>query len=209
MAFGGMGHNIFNPAMVGRAFLMVCFPAAMTQWASPYEVDALSGATPLAAFKFSGQPADLASLCSGAGGGSLGETSAAAILLGGAWVLWCRAGDWRLTAGMFTAAVAIALADDMLRPTASYGVLAHLTSGGFMLGAFFIVTDPVTSPLSKRGRWLFGLTVGSLTMIFRLFAGYPEGVMFSILLANALTPLFNRWTLPIPVGGKARHEAIA
>lgn len=213
-AFGGLGQNLFNPAMVGRAFLMACFPAAMTQWTLPVStpvatdgvadsaVDAVSAATPLAAAKFSHQFTDLESLLTGNVAGSLGETSAIAIVLGGLWLLLRRAGDWRLTLGMLGAVSIGAVAELLLRGReAGFGWLSHLSSGGVLLGAFFIVTDPVTTPLSARGRWCFGLFVGIIVMVIRLFAGYPEGVMFAVLLGNAVTPLINRWTLPTPVGG--------
>ena len=206
MAFGGLGQNLFNPAMVGRAFLMACFPAAMSQWTSPagaLDVDGVSAATPLSAAKFSAEFAELTPLLSGHVAGSLGETSAAAILVGGTWLLFRRAGDWRLTVGMLSSVSVIAVVETLARGSEnSYGWLHHACSGGAMLGAFFIVTDPVTTPLSARGRWCFGLFVGSMTMVIRLFAGYPEGVMFAVLLGNAVTPLINQWTMPCPVGGK-------
>ncbi len=205
MAFGGLGQNLFNPAMVGRAFLMACFPAAMTQWTAPASiesVDAVSAATPLAEAKFSGEFSELGPLLTGNISGSLGETSAIAVAIGGLWLLIRRAGDWRLTVGMLLGASVGAIAEWLIRGSgASFGVLQHLCSGGVMLGAFFIVTDPVTTPLSTRGRWCFGLFVGVIVMVIRLFAGYPEGVMFAVLLGNAVTPLINQWTMPTPVGG--------
>lgn len=213
MAFGGLGQNLFNPAMVGRAFLMACFPAAMTQWTSPTTVsgtavDALSGATPLAAAKFSGVYSDLAPLLTGQVSGSLGETSALAIVLGGSWLLLRRAGDWRLTVGMLLGVSVVALAEQMARGSeSSFGWIRHLSAGSVLLGAFFIVTDPVTTPLSARGRWCFGLFVGVTVMIIRLFAGYPEGVMYAVLLGNAITPLINQWTMPTPVGGRGPADA--
>jgi len=221
-AFGGLGHNLFNPAMVGRAFLMACFPAAMTQWSLPatalpesalavagaaQTVDAVSAATPLAAAKFSHEFTDLGPLLTGNVAGSLGETSGIAIILGGLWLLFRRAGDWRLTLGMLAGVSIGALAELALRGgEASFGWLSHLSSGGVLLGAFFIVTDPVTTPLSQRGRWCFGVFVGIVVMVIRLFAGYPEGVMFAVLLGNAVTPLINQWTMPTPVGGPVRHH---
>lgn len=201
MVFGGLGQNLFNPAMVGRAFLMVCFPAAMTAWAEPLTVHATTAATPLAAAKFGGQPSEIFDMAIGRICGSLGETSAVAIVLGGLWPLLRRAGDWRLTAGMLLPIAIGGWLDGWRRGPEGLGLSGHLLAGGALLGAFFIVTDPVTSPLSRTGRWAFGLTVGGLTMVIRLFAGYPEGVMFSVLIANAITPLLNRWTVPRPVGG--------
>ncbi len=206
MAFGGLGHNLFNPAMVGRAFLMVCFPVEMTQWVEPLTVHATTQATPLAAAKFSGQLTELGPLLMGNISGSLGETSALMVLLGGLWLLYRNAADWRLCLGMLLGVSGVAALDQLIRGSgAGLGVLQHLCAGAVLLGAFFIVTDPVSSPLTRRGRWIFGILAGVLTMIIRLFAGYPEGVMFAVLICNAITPLINQWTAPVPVGGKANY----
>ncbi|MCG3179453.1 MAG: Electron transport complex subunit RsxD [Phycisphaerae bacterium] len=200
MIFGGLGYNIFNPAMVGRAFLMACFTAEMTTWAAP--VGATTGATPLAA-----GGASLLKLFEGNVAGSLGETSAAMIILGGLWLLLRKAGDWRLTAGMLIGVALVAPVDHWARESGhSLTVLQHLLSGAVLLGAFFIVTDPVSSPLTKPGRWIFGLGVGMLTVVIRIFGNNPEGVMFAVLVMNAMTPLLNRWTQPRPVGGHAKKE---
>lgn len=205
MAFGGLGFNVFNPAMVGRAFLMLSFPIEMTRWAEPLTVHATTEATPLAAVKFSGQSTDLSRLFFGNISGSLGETSALALIIGGLWILWRRAADWRLTAGMVAGVAALALLQSLtFDPARSPGILRHLLSGGVLLGAFFIVTDPVTSPLTRSGRWIFGFVVGVFTLLIRWFGGYPEGVMFSVLLANAVVPLIDRATPTTPVGGKVR-----
>ncbi len=116
-----------------------------------------------------------------------------------------RAGDWRLTIGMLVGVSIGAIAELALRGSeASFGLVSHLSSGGVLLAAFFIVTDPVTTPLSVRGRWCFGVFVGIVVMVIRLFAGYPEGVMFAVLLGNAVTPLINQWTMPTPVGGPVK-----
>lgn len=203
MVFGGLGFNVFNPAMVGRAFLMLSFPIEMTRWAAPVTVDAITRPTPLAAAKFSGEIMELSPLFFGNVSGSLGETSALAMLAGGFWILWRRAADWRLTVGMIVGVASIAFLQSLtLDPSHSLGVLGHLCAGGVLFAAFFIVTDPVTSPLTRKGRWIFGLMVGVLTMMIRWFGGYPEGVMFSVLLANAVVPLIDRATPTTPVGGK-------
>jgi electron transport complex protein RnfD len=203
MVFGGLGFNVFNPAMVGRAFLMLSFPIEMTSWAAPVTVDAITRPTPLAAAKFSGEITELSPLFFGNVPGSLGETSALAILAGGLWILWRRAADWRLTVGTIVGVASIALLQSLTsEPSRSPGVLGHLCAGSVLFAAFFIVTDPVTSPLTRRGRWSFGLLVGVLTMMIRWFGGYPEGVMFSVLLANAVVPLIDRATPTTPVGGK-------
>ncbi len=203
MVFGGLGFNVFNPAMVGRAFLMLSFPIEMTRWAEPLTVDATTQATPLAAAKFTGQMTNVSSLFFGSVSGSLGETSAIAMLAGGLWILWRRVADWRLTVGMVTGVAGIALLQSLTSDTFhSPGVLRHLCAGSVLFAAFFIVTDPVTSPLTRKGRWIFGCLAGVLTMIIRWFGGYPEGVMFSVLLANSVVPLIDRVTQTTPVGGK-------
>lgn len=203
MVFGGLGFNAFNPAMVGRAFLMLSFPIEMTSWAAPVTVDAITRPTPLAAAKFSGEMTDMSPLFFGDIPGSLGETSALAMLIGGLWILWRRAADWQLTLGMILGVAAMAFLQSLTSdPSHSPGVLRHLCAGSVLFAAFFLVTDPVTSPLTRKGRWIFGLLVGVLTMMIRWFGGYPEGVMFSVLLANAVVPLIDRATPTIPVGGK-------
>ena len=203
MVFGGLGFNVFNPAMVGRAFLMLSFPIEMTRWAAPLTVDSITRPTPLAAAKFSGEITELSPLFFGNVSGSLGETSALAMLAGGLWILWRRAADWRLTVGMIVGVASMAFLQSLTSdPSRSLGVLRHLCAGSVLFAAFFIVTDPVTSPLTRKGRWIFGLLVGALTMLIRWFGGYPEGVMFSVLLANAVVPLIDRATPTTPVGGK-------
>ncbi len=206
MVFGGLGYNIFNPAMVGRAFLMACFAGQMTTWVAPKTLEAVTAATPLggAVARTGTQvfPESLTPLLTGNITGCLGETSAVMILLGGLWLLLRRSGDWRLAVGMLAGVAAAASVDQLARPAGqSLGVIGHLAAGGVMLAAFFIVTDPVTSPLTKPGRWIFGLGAGVLVVLIRLFANLPEGVMYAVLVMNALTPLVNRWTLPRPVGG--------
>jgi electron transport complex protein RnfD len=188
---------------------MASFPVAMTTWARPFDiqplgVDAVSGATPLAAAKFgTGAVPGLWPLLVGDVGGSIGETSAFAILLGGAFLLLRRAADWRQPLGVLSGAGAFAAAAHALAPDRFVGLPIHLTSGALMFGAFFIATDPVGCPLTPRGRLFFGLGVGVLVMVIRLFGGYPEGVMFAVLLMNALTPLIERWTRPEPFGGRS------
>jgi electron transport complex protein RnfD len=205
LVFGGLGCNVFNPAMVGRAFLMLAFPVEMTRWAEPWTVHATTQPTPLAAAKFSGQLTELTPLFLGNVGGSSGETSALAAIVGGMWVLGRRVADWRLTVGMLVGLAGMAWLQTLATgDEPSLGVAQHLCSGGALFAAFFIVTDPVTSPLTPSGRWIFGFLVGCLTMTIRWFGGYPEGVMFSVLLANALVPLIDRATPTRPVGGKVR-----
>jgi electron transport complex protein RnfD len=204
--FGGLGHNLFNPAMVGRAFLMICFPAAMVSWTPtvPMQeagVNAVTMATPLyAAAKHLALPG-LLDLFLGNVGGSVGETSALAALIGGLWLVFRRVADWRPVVGVLGSAAVFAAVAHLIDPSAYEGPLFQLTSGALMFGAFFIATDYVGAPLSPSGRLLFGVGVGLLVMVIRLFGSYPEGVMFAILIMNALTPLIDRWTVPRPFGG--------
>jgi electron transport complex protein RnfD len=207
--FGGLGQNIFNPAMVGRAFVMVCFASRMG--ASAYvdpnaAVDIVTQATPMTVVKQ--MPADagpqwsmLMSLFLGNTNGSLGETSALACLLGGLYLCLRRAASWEIPTGMLLAVTVIGGLGDILHPHHPFTVLHHLLGGALLLGAFFIATDPVTSPLTPRGKALFGVGVGALVMLLRAYSGYPEGVMFSVLLMNSVVPLINRMTIPRPVGG--------
>jgi len=209
MVFGGLGQNLFNPAMVGRAFLMVCFPVALTTWIEPgtlktIGVDAVTQATPLAAAKFhSGPLPGLRDLFLGNVGGCVGETSALAALLGGLYLVFRRVADWRQPVGMLGAATVFSSVAHWAAPERFAGPLYHLTSGAMLFGAFFIATDYVGAPVTPRGRLVFGIGVGLLVMVIRLFGGYPEGVMYAVLLMNALTPLIERWSLPTPFGGKA------
>jgi len=202
--FGGLGMNLFNPAMVGRAFVMISFAGALA--ASGFEdlrsaVDAVSQATPMNAHKMNGVVTPLAPLFWGTTNGSLGETSALACLLGGGYLIIRRTASWEIPAGLVAAVLVIGGVADLVDPADRWTVLHHLLGGSLLFGAFFIATDPVTSPLTPRGKFLFGLGIGTLTMMLRFFSGYPEGVMFAVLLMNALTPLINRWTIPTPFGG--------
>lgn len=201
--FGGLGMNIFNPAMVGRAFVMISFAGALA--ASGFEdphsvVDAISQATPMDAFKQEGRVPGLASLFWGTTNGSLGETSAFACILGGIFLCIRKTASWQIPAGLFLSVCIIGLMQSYLGNESGWTVLHHLFGGALMFGAFFIATDPVTSPLTGKGKFVFGAGIGFLTMVLRLFSGYPEGVMFAVLLMNAVTPLINRWTVPKPFG---------
>lgn len=208
MVFGGIGHNLFNPAMVGRAFLMICFPVAMTTWMEPGTlktigaVDAITQATPLAAAKFHSAPlAAVMDLFFGKVGGCVGETSALAAILGGLYLILRGVADWRQPLGMLAVAAVFAGIAHAAAPDKYAGVLYHLNSGALMFGAFFIATDYVGAPVTPWGRLIFGVGVGLIVMLIRLFGGYPEGVMYAVLIMNALTPLIERWTTPKPFGG--------
>lgn len=199
--FGGLGYNLFNPAMVGRAFVMIAFPSLMG--ASAYvvagsSVDALTSATPLTLLKMEGITTGLRALLLGTTNGSIGETSALACLIGGVYLCLRRTAAWQIPVAMLGTMALISVCFVSLN---LLSVLRELAAGAALFGAFFIATDPVTSPVTPKGRWIFGVLTGLFVMVLRKLSGYPEGVMFAVLLANAVTPLINRWTVPTPVGG--------
>ena len=221
--FGGLGWNIFNPAMVGRAFVMLSFarhmgsPAYVVQNS---ELLVVTQATPLALAKeFAAKLAagtvtagDLSvemksaeniwALLIGQVNGSLGETSALAIILGGIYLLVRRVISWEIPAG--TLLVALVFVElGYWTDLTPLDPLHHLITGSLLFGAFFIATDPVTSPMTRRGKLIFGMGIGFLVVVIRLFSSYPEGVMFAVLVMNAAVPLLNRWTIPRPLGGPA------
>lgn len=200
--FGGLGMNLFNPAMVGRAFVMISFAGLMG--ASAYEVagsvQAISQATPLTAMKQSGISTPLLDLFLGTTNGSLGETSAVACLIGGLYLCIRRTASWEIPSSILAVVLVLAALADLAGPCNGSLILHHLLGGAMLFGAFFIATDPVTSPVTRKGKLIFGAGVGALIMLLRIFSGYPEGVMFAVLLMNALTPLINRWTIPSPLG---------
>ena len=214
--WGGIGHNLFNPALLGRAFLLATFPIAMTTWvpavgdggflsvyssslALPFMqagVDGVTAATPLGMLKFDQEVTPLANLVIGRTGGSIGETSGLLLILGGVY-LWLRRDlDWRIPVSILLTVVVfsavLTLVDSARYPAPLFSVF----SGGLLLGAIYMATDPVTSPLTPRGAWIFGIGVGVLVMLIRVFGGLPEGVMYAILLMNAATPLIDRYTQP-------------
>ena len=224
MAFGGLGANIFNPAMVGRTFLSVSFGVLMTSWTVPATMDPAmpaiaqenvisvrTQATPLAWSKLAiknelgadiyGEQQFGATL-TGEIGGCLGETSVIAVVIGGLYLLIRRTISFHIPLAVLAAAFAFASIAYLIDSYAYVQPFFHLTSGGLLLCAFFIATDPVTAPLTRRGMWLFGIGVGTITMLIRIVGEYPEGVMFSVLLMNAVTPLIDRLFKPIPAGGK-------
>lgn len=204
VVFGGLGQNIFNPAMVGRAFVMVCFPAALGAAAYQMAGDGaaiVTQATPLTAAKQLGQSAPLWPLLVGTVNGSLGETSALGCLLGGIYLCLRRTAAWRIPLGIIAAAALLGGIQNLAAPASGWTVLHHLAGGALLFGAFFIATDPVTSPLSPRGMWIYGIGIGAMVMFLRAYSGYPEGVVAAVLLLNGATPLIDRFTIPRPVGG--------
>jgi len=205
-AFGGLGNNPFNPALVARVFLLISYPTAMTTWpvTTMADVDAASAATPLGIFKTDGMGAlgawlsdgGYLKLLTGNRGGCLGESSAVAMLLGGLFLLWRKVISWEIpltfigTVAVITGIAWAAAPDDYVNPA------FHVLSGGLMLGAWFMATDMVTSPVTRRGQLIFGAGCGALTAVIRLWGGYPEGVSFAILIMNGFVPLIDRYMVP-------------
>lgn len=193
--FGGLGCNIFNPALIGRAFLMAAFPTVLTAWTNPVTLDATTRATPLGLMKFEHVATDTMDLFIGGVSGSLGETSALALIIGGAFLFIKKYADWRIPLSYLITVVIFSGIFNIINPS-NPTALFHILAGGFLLGAIFMATDPVTSPVTKMGRWIFGAGCGIFTIIIRMASGLPEGVMYAILLMNGLTPVINRLTRP-------------
>ncbi|AZO94299.1 RnfABCDGE type electron transport complex subunit D [Halocella sp. SP3-1] len=207
--FGGLGYNPFNPALVGRAFLMAAYTVKMTTWVAPINsgsssvkmligqlvgrnVDLVSTATPLN-LASKGEITEYWNLFIGHIGGSLGETSAFALLLGAAYLIYKGYISWRIPAGMIASVFILSM-------IFGQDPIFHVLAGGLVLGAFYMATDMVTSPITKMGRWIFGIGAGTLVVIIRIWGGYPEGVLYSILLMNTAVPLLNRYTRPRSFG---------
>ncbi|MDD5634133.1 MAG: RnfABCDGE type electron transport complex subunit D [Candidatus Omnitrophica bacterium] len=200
--FGGLGCNIFNPALMARAFLMAAFPVALTTWAAPITLDAVTSATPLGLAKFEHVITPYTPLFIGNVAGSIGETSALALLLGFVYLLYKKIIDYRVPLAYVGTVVVFASVCYIINPVVYAPPLFHVLAGGLLIGAIFMATDPVTSPVTKKGRWVFGAGCGVLTMVIRNWGGLPEGVMYAILLMNAVTPLINRMTRPRRFGAK-------
>ena len=204
--FGGLGFNIFNPALIGRAFLLISFPRLMTIWKEPVaafvHIDAKTTATPLGILKeegitklieaFGDKITLYTQLLIGHRAGSIGETSSIALLLGAAFLLYRGYISWHIPASFLGTAAIIAWIFGAKGALFAGDPIVHLLSGGMLLGAFFMATDYVTCPSIKNGQIIFGIGCGFLTMIIRLKGGYPEGVMFAILLMNCFSPLIDR-----------------
>ena len=226
--FGGLGYNCFNPALVGRAFLQAAFPAAMTHWlitdggglgglpsstltwplAQP-SYDALSGATPLSSWKFERVSADSLELLWGTVPGSTGETSAVFILLGGLYLAARRMLNWRIPVSIMLTVAALSQLLHWLDPARYAGSVFMLLSGGLMLGAVFMATDLVASPMTHRGCVLYGAIIGAIVVVIRVWGGMPEGVMYAILLGNAISPHIDSWIQPRVYGTRQRQPAPA
>ncbi|NOZ60183.1 MAG: RnfABCDGE type electron transport complex subunit D [Calditrichaeota bacterium] len=199
--FGGLGYNIFNPALIGRAFLQASFPVLITTWSAPstlaaQALDAVTTATPLAVMKFQHQYTPYLKLFVGNISGSLGETSALALLIGAAFLFYKRIIGWRIPVAYLGTVVVVGGFFWLILPEKCADPLFQLLSGGLVLGAFFMATDMVTTPVTPTGRLVFGAGAGVLLVLIRNFGGLTEGVMYSILLMNGLTPLIDQYTKP-------------
>lgn len=210
--FGGLGYNIFNPALLGRAFLQATYPVLITTWSEPLTkaakagVDAVSAATPLAIMKFEGKVTPHLDLFFGNVAGSIGETSAIAILIGGLYLRYKGYINWKMPLGYLGAMAFLGGIFWFINPSKYPDPLFHILAGGAMLGAWFMVTDMVTSPVTVLGQWIFAICGGFLAVIIRLLGGLPEGVMYSILLMNAFVPLLNKHTRPKFFGEGSKIE---
>lgn len=236
--FGGLGFNVFNPALVGRAFLQASFPVALTTWTPPIApgrftsfipstlawpfmapppvdeyvsrvtVDGFSGATALSLMKFAdpAQAPDALQLFTGTVAGSVGETSALVILVCGAYLAFRKMLDWRIPVGVLGSVFVFSSLFYLYDPETYPSPLFMLLAGGLMLGAVFMATDMVTSPVTGAGVWIYGAIIGLITVLIRLTGSLPEGLMYAILLGNATVPLLNRATQPRIYGGKRRWE---
>jgi electron transport complex protein RnfD len=215
--YGGLGQNLFNPAMLARVVLLISFPVEMTKWITPsafYDgvwykmgVDGVSGATTLGLTKEGAQTSfHWLSHVLGTSTGSLGETSAVLMLVGGIWLIQQQVFSWHVPVATILGCLLPGTAMWFADPSAVPEPLAQLTSGGLLMCAFFIATDPVTTPTSNRGKLIFGAGTGFLIFVIRTFGNFPEGVAFSILIMNAVTPLIDQYTRPRMYGYDLKTE---
>lgn len=218
MVFGGFGRNVFNPALTGRAFLYLCFPIYLTaQWAAPqvgapggfaaWTTDAVSGATPLT-LQRTGTALGWQDLLLGKKAGSIGETAAVLVVLGGLYLLYKKAANWRVVVSGF---LGFLLLQTALWAGGVTGVLhpaVALLSGSFLFGVFFFATDPISCAQTDEGRWFFGAFFGAMTVVIRSFSAWPEGVMYAILLANVFTPIVDHGVREWQAAAKARNAEV-
>lgn len=221
LIFGGLGQNIFNPALVGRAFLQAAFPVAVTTWPetggpwwalrgdnfalpflSPDPTHTVTAATPLGLMKFEGEGTPIVDLMLGSTGGSLGETAGILILLMGAYLAARNVLNWRIPVGILGTVAVLAGLLHLMDPARYPDVLFTLFSGGLILGAVYMATDMVTAPVTNLGCWIFAIGIGLLVVVIRSWGGLPEGVMYAILFMNAFVPAINRMTQPRPFGAR-------
>ncbi len=223
-SFGGLGFNVFNPALVGRVFLLVSFPVQMTLWPTAIVnnstvVDAVTGATPLGVIKeglqygetitqMSTKIPSIIDMLLGFTGGSLGEMSALALLIGGIFLIVRKVISWHIPVIMLATIMLMTGIYWFIDPEHYANPLIHILSGGAILGAFFMATDLVTSPMTKKGMVIFAIGIGIITVVIRLFGAYPEGVSFAILIMNAFVPLINKYFKPRRFGSKIKAKIV-
>ena len=221
MTFGGLGNNPFNPALVGRVFLFISFPAQMTSWPEPIVsrlqyTDAVTGATPLGVVKeglASGVPMSqlleqipgYMDLFIGYMHGCAGEISAFALLAGGIYMLSRKIITWHIPASIFLSALVFTGILWLINPYDNADPIFHLLSGGLVLGAIYMATDYATSPMTPRGMWIFGIGIGVITIAIRVWGAYPEGVSFAILIMNAFVPIINKYVKPKRFGEEVKN----
>jgi len=209
LSFGGLGNNIFNPALVGRVFMLISFPAQMTSWPvnTRSGIDAVTSATPLGIIKegiSNGTPVSELSknlpstveMLFGEIGGSLGEISAVLLILGGIYLLFKKVITWHIPVSVIATVALVAAVFWLVNPEIYINPLYHVLTGGLMLGAIFMATDMVTSPMNPKGQIIYGVGIGIITILIRIYGAYPEGISFAILIMNALVPLLNRYIKP-------------
>lgn len=206
MTFGGLGCNPFNPALTGRIFLLIAYPVQMTDWTTGVP-DALSGSTLLADVKYNTSllaDVDFLQMLGGHMNGSMGEIGALALILGGIYLLWRKVISWHIpvavlgTMAIFAACVGLGMGGELVYQLP----LFHILAGGALLGAIYMATDYSTSPMTHKGMIIYGVGIGLLTMIIRLWGAYPEGMSFAIFIMNAATPLINKYCRPKRFGTK-------
>ncbi|MFO7844824.1 MAG: RnfABCDGE type electron transport complex subunit D [Bacteroidales bacterium] len=221
MSFGGLGNNPFNPALVGRVFLLISFPVQMTSWPVPNGfntgyTDAVTGATPLGVMKeaidkgeavpeIMNQIPSHMEMFYGHMGGSMGEIAALALLIGFAYLLIRKVITWHIPVSIIATITVFTGILWFVNPEANADPLFHLLTGGVLLGAIYMATDYVTSPMSVKGMWIYGIGIGVITVLIRVFGAYPEGVSFAILIMNAFVPLINAYIKPKRFGEEVKH----